>query len=211
MKHVILIILLLPFSLNALDLTGYWTIQSSEGNGIISIKDDGTYVGYLPIIGQATEGSYEVLKDGSGVLINDPTGEIPIPLLLDIRQVEKDRVILQMVMAAIVLERSNAKIYSEYEDIIAESLIESRKRKAELEQWRSQAPVVNNLRQIASAGQQYILEEGVSSATYAQLEGIYFEPIEPINGESYTELVVSENGGTLTVTDKDGEVYEYTY
>lgn len=74
-----------------------------------------------------------------------------------------------------------------------------------------QKAVTNNLRQIASAGQQYILEEGASSVTYSQLEGEYFAPITPINGENYHSIVLSENGGTLRVTMADGTVVEYTY
>lgn len=63
-----------------------------------------------------------------------------------------------------------------------------------------QKSMTNNLRQIASAGQQYILEEGVTTASYASLVGDYFADIATVNGEDYTVLTISEGGGTLTVT-----------
>lgn len=78
------------------------------------------------------------------------------------------------------------------------------------EQSREKA-IVNNLRQVASAGQQYILEEGASSVSYDKLEGVYFPSINPVAGEDYTGLEVSEEGGTLTVTTAGGEEVSYTY
>ncbi|MGB0370687.1 MAG: type IV pilin protein [Opitutales bacterium] len=59
----------------------------------------------------------------------------------------------------------------------------------------------NNLRQIAAAGQQYILEEGLDSVDYGDLEGTYFQPITTVAGEDYTGLTVSQTGGTLTASD----------
>ncbi|MEO0796386.1 MAG: hypothetical protein AAFX93_14545 [Verrucomicrobiota bacterium] len=70
--------------------------------------------------------------------------------------------------------------------------------------------VTNNLRQIASAGQQYILEEGVASVNYSQLVGEYIY-IEPVNGERYENIVINEDGGTIRVTTADGKVVEFTY
>lgn len=78
------------------------------------------------------------------------------------------------------------------------------------EQSREKA-IINNLRQVASAGQQYILEEGKPSVKYEQLEGIYFPRINPVAGESYDDLVVVEDGGTLSVTLANGETVEYRY
>ncbi len=74
-----------------------------------------------------------------------------------------------------------------------------------------QKTVLNNLRQVASAGQQYLLEEGADRARYDQLEGEYFPPLTPVNGEDYTGLVVEAAGGTLSVTMANGETVEYRY
>ena len=55
--------------------------------------------------------------------------------------------------------------------------------------------IINNLRQVASAGQQYILENGVTSVKYKDLKGVYFNDIDPVAGESYKNLTVKEAGG----------------
>ncbi|MEM7789896.1 MAG: prepilin-type N-terminal cleavage/methylation domain-containing protein [Verrucomicrobiota bacterium] len=78
------------------------------------------------------------------------------------------------------------------------------------EQSREKA-ITNNLRQVASAGQQYILEEGTDQATYAQLQPTYFNTIAPVAGEDYTGLIVDEEGGSLSVTTGGGLEVTYTY
>lgn len=77
------------------------------------------------------------------------------------------------------------------------------------EQSREKA-ITNNLRQIASAGQQYILEEGKAKVKYADLEGTYFPTIDPVGQETYDTLEVLESGGKLNV--KSGNLaVTYTY
>lgn len=71
--------------------------------------------------------------------------------------------------------------------------------------------ITNNLRQVASAGQQYILEEGASEVNYKKLVGDYFKGITPIAGEDYTKLTVSENGGKLNMPTLFGDVVIYQY
>lgn len=78
------------------------------------------------------------------------------------------------------------------------------------EQSREKA-ITNNLRQIASAGQQYILEEGAVTVAYETLEGDYYSTIAPVAGEDYSGAVVREGGGTLIVTDSGGTTVIYTY
>lgn len=71
--------------------------------------------------------------------------------------------------------------------------------------------IVNNLRQVAAAGQQYMLEQGVSSASYSSLAPTYFNTITPVAGEAYTALVVNDTGGTLTVTMSNGTSVTFNY
>jgi len=78
------------------------------------------------------------------------------------------------------------------------------------EQSREKA-ITNNLRMIAAAGQQYILEEGAETVSYNQLVGEYFMEIQPVNGEDYTQLVISEEGGTIEVTTANGETVSFMY
>ena len=70
--------------------------------------------------------------------------------------------------------------------------------------------IINNLRMIASGGQQYLLEEGVNSVRYEELVGDYFAPISPVAGEDYSGLVV-EPSGILEVTTASGKSVTYTY
>ena len=71
--------------------------------------------------------------------------------------------------------------------------------------------IINNLRQIASAGQQYILETGVTQVGYADLEGDYFPVINPVTGEVYTNITIVEEGGVITVTTAGNDEISYTY
>jgi len=75
--------------------------------------------------------------------------------------------------------------------------------------------ILNNLRQIASAGQQYLLEEGVTSVGYSDLMPTYFADIATVAGESYTGItvVVNTDNETETIeatpTGRDPVVYSY--
>jgi len=71
--------------------------------------------------------------------------------------------------------------------------------------------IVNNLRQVSSGAQQYMLEQGASQVAESQLEGTssfnYVRPISQVNGETYagitaitgttTQLATSEGDGTI--------------
>jgi type IV pilus assembly protein PilA len=71
--------------------------------------------------------------------------------------------------------------------------------------------IVNNLRQVSSGAQQYMMEQGVSQVAETQIEGTnsynYVRPIAPVNGETYsgfsgitgttTQLSVSESDATV--------------
>lgn len=80
------------------------------------------------------------------------------------------------------------------------------------EQSREKA-ITNNLRQIASAGQQYILSEGSATVDYTTLVSrSYFSEIQPVAQENYavSSTVVREEGGTIYVTAGTMTVV-YTY
>jgi type IV pilus assembly protein PilA len=71
--------------------------------------------------------------------------------------------------------------------------------------------IVNNLRQVSSGAQQYLMEQGVSQVSETVLEGTnsynYVRPISQVNGETYsgftaitgttTQLSTSESDGTI--------------
>jgi hypothetical protein len=70
--------------------------------------------------------------------------------------------------------------------------------------------VLNNLRQIAGAADQYYLENGKSSVTLAELVGPekYIKQLKPVDGESYEGLELKA-GVALKVTTAHGVSVSY--
>jgi RNA polymerase sigma factor (sigma-70 family) len=72
--------------------------------------------------------------------------------------------------------------------------------------------IMNNLRQVSSARDQYIREHGHAPASLAELVGLepekYVRFLNSINGENYSGLALSA-GQPLTVTTKDGVTVTY--
>jgi type IV pilus assembly protein PilA len=72
--------------------------------------------------------------------------------------------------------------------------------------------ILNNLRQVASAGQQYLLETGATEVTGASLvTAEYLNTINKLGAEDYDALSVSADGGTLTLDTPGGESVVYSY
>jgi type IV pilus assembly protein PilA len=72
--------------------------------------------------------------------------------------------------------------------------------------------ILNNLRQVASAGQQYMLDKGTTQATYNQLRNDgRFPPVKTVAGENYTNLTVVTGGTKLTATAAGNQRVVYTY
>jgi type IV pilus assembly protein PilA len=73
--------------------------------------------------------------------------------------------------------------------------------------------VVNNLRQVSSGGQQYLLEQGASSVNEGQLEGTssfnYVRPIAQVNGETYSGFVIANSTTQLSTTQVDGTIVTF--
>jgi type IV pilus assembly protein PilA len=71
--------------------------------------------------------------------------------------------------------------------------------------------VLNNLRQLAAAADQFYLENGVTAATYNDLVGPtrYVKVLVAVAGEDYRALRFRQ-GQTLRVTLSDGRTVEYT-
>jgi type IV pilus assembly protein PilA len=75
--------------------------------------------------------------------------------------------------------------------------------------------VTNNLRQIATAAQQYMLEQGVSMVNETQLEGTattnYLHPVQTVVGEAYTGIAVDNATSEIAVSEGDGTLINITY
>ena len=72
-------------------------------------------------------------------------------------------------------------------------------------------PVLNNLRQISAAADQYFLENGVTNVTLAELVGPtkYIKTINPVRGEDYSTLQLTQGVPAFSVRTADG--YSVTY
>lgn len=73
--------------------------------------------------------------------------------------------------------------------------------------------VTNNLRQLAGAAQQYMLETGSATAPYAQLvgSGLYVTSLETVAGETYSTVSIDVNTTQISATKSDGTVVTYTF
>ncbi len=64
--------------------------------------------------------------------------------------------------------------------------------------------VTNNLRQLASAAAQYMLDKGVTQAAYTDLVGTatdaYVRTIVPVAGEDYSSISIDQGMSALTIS-----------
>jgi len=80
-----------------------------------------------------------------------------------------------------------------------------------------QKAVTNNLRQLAAAGQQYMLDKGVTSAQYTDLVGTltdnYIRSITPVADElpSYQAFSVTQGTTQVSITSPSGAFPTVTY
>ena len=73
--------------------------------------------------------------------------------------------------------------------------------------------ITNNLRQYASAAQQYMLQYGATQATYANIVGVgeYISTLETDAGEDYSGITVDVNDTAISATKSDGTVITYSF
>lgn len=76
-----------------------------------------------------------------------------------------------------------------------------------------QKALMNNLRQLAAASEQYFLEQGVSKVTVAQLvgpePGKFIRELKPAAGESYPGGMIIEQGKPIRVKTPGGHEAQY--
>ena len=87
---------------------------------------------------------------------------------------------------------------------------------ASMDQIRQQSRVkamTNNLRQLATAASQYMLDKGVRSASYFDLVGTgtdnYIRSINPVMGEDYSGIMVNATDTQVMVVAPDGTMVIY--
>ena len=76
-----------------------------------------------------------------------------------------------------------------------------------------QRAITNNLRQIASAAEQYMLEQGVSSVAESSLVGTastsYIRPVAIVNGETYSGLTINATTTQISTSESDSTVVTF--
>ena len=73
--------------------------------------------------------------------------------------------------------------------------------------------VLNNLRQVASAAQQYLLEQGVLTVSSADLigSGEYITTIESVGTESYDAFTINTNTSQIQIASPSGNTITYQF
>ncbi len=73
--------------------------------------------------------------------------------------------------------------------------------------------MVNNLRQLSTAAQQYMMDKGVTQAGYYDLVGTttndYIRSVAPVMGEDYTGLFLNQSDTQVMVVAPDGTTAVY--
>jgi hypothetical protein len=194
-------------------LVGEWAVAPSgqKTTAIMKFLDDGT------VVNTTAEGygTYQFLDDGrlmiefpDAIILGHPKmidGKIMLngtistsqPLSLSLSEVTEDKVK--------TAKTSQAEVKSAMDEYL-EAMAEIRKTSQE-------KMIINNLRQYASAAQQYMLETGSDFAEYDDLVGEdkYIRLLESVNGESYKELKVGNKDTKISVKDGDGHVHSYRF
>jgi hypothetical protein len=98
----------------------------------------------------------------------------------------------------------------------AENSVPTGAESASMDQIRQQSrikAITNNLRQLATAASQYMLDKGVRSAGYFDLVGTgtdnYIREVTPVMGEDYTGVFVNQTDTQVMVVAPDGTTVTY--
>jgi hypothetical protein len=74
--------------------------------------------------------------------------------------------------------------------------------------------ITNNLRQLGNAAQSYMMEQSRLSASYDDLVGDgtenYLHHLNPVVGEDYTGIIISNGESQVTISTPDGTVITYS-
>ncbi len=87
---------------------------------------------------------------------------------------------------------------------------------AQFDQVRQQSrikAITNNLRQLSTAAQQYMLDKGVTAAGYYDLVGTdtdnYIRNVSPVMGEDYTSIYITQQDTQIMIVTPDGTMVTY--
>jgi hypothetical protein len=193
-------------------LIGEWAITAGGTvTSVLQFKEDGT------VLNKTADGigSYRILEDDRLMI------EFPDGILLGSLKFTDGRIFLTgSFSASQPLSISLSEVTEEREREAKESM---QKTQSQLDEYMKSMEKVrktsqmyaikNNLRQLASAAQQYMLETGESKVHYKDLVGKdkYIRELEAVNGESYQEMTITMRDTEISVVDADGELHKYNF
>lgn len=194
-------------------LTGEWAVapSGSKTTAIFAFKEDGT------VINKTADGygTYHFLNDGRLMI------EFPDGIILGQPKNVDGKILISGTFSA------SQPLSMSFSDVTPEKIEEAKETQAKaktavdeylasLERVRSTSQkyeIINNLRQIASAAQQMMLDEGVAKVKLSDIvgEGKRIKSIESVNGEKYDDLEVCIYTTVISVKDADGKEIKYEF
>ncbi len=170
-----------------IDEDGTMTLRNSGAKGPISVKEGGDFSWNLPEHPQSGRFSDEKL-----FLKNDQEGSPKWMEYLEFRRASKD-------VASEVIEfalRQQTQVASAFEKVRRSSM---------------EKAILNNLRQLAAAADQFFLENGVDKVKLEQIVGPdkYIKKLNPVDGEDYSKLDLTQGVAPWKITSDSGITVAY--
>ncbi len=192
---------------------GEWLVSTTgqEPTSIFVFGDDGKITNTV----NNAVGTYEILPGGRFLIVLDDT------LILGKYTFAEDQILLESSMASPVQQiditltqattdqkNAAAERYNRFVSSYGDS-------KDKVRPTGNEKLILNNLRQLAVAGQYHIREKDLSKVGFSELvgpeKGKYIPSMEAVAGESYEELEIFTDTTRLSVTTKDGQIINYDF
>ncbi|MDP1581321.1 MAG: hypothetical protein Q8M02_13685 [Candidatus Didemnitutus sp.] len=165
------------------------TLRNSGATGSIDVKDNGDFTWHLPE--QPQSGRF---ADGKLLLKSAQDGSPKWMEHLEFRRGAKE-------VASEVIEfalRQQTQALGAFERVRRSS---------------QEKAILNNLRQLSAAADQFFLEHGVHKVTLEQLVGPepekFIKQLTPVDGEDYRKLDLSQNAKSWKITSESGITVTY--
>lgn len=170
-----------------IDEDGNMTLRNSGAKGPIVIKDGGDFSWNLPA--QSQSGRF---SDGKLLLKSDHADAPKWMAYLEFRRASSE-VVSEVLEFAL---RQQTQVAGSFEKVRRSSL---------------EKAILNNLRQLAAAADQFFLEQGVDKVRLEQIVGPdkYIRKLSPVDGEDYSKLDLSQGVGTWKITSASGITVTY--
>jgi hypothetical protein len=161
---------------------GTMMLRNSGATGVLTIGENGDFVWKLPDGEQSGKLTAETL-----LLKNDQPGAPAWMQYLEFRRASNEQA-AELIEFALRQQNQMAGAFE-------------RVRRTSMEK-----AILNNLRQLAAAADQYFLEEGVRTVSFDQIVGPdkYIRSLPAVDGEDYRSLDLAASAKTWTISSESG-------